>query len=181
MVCRATGGKHGQRRRGRRKRDTDEQRYDARGDTKIGDSAAAAAACCYYACQRVGLTNVESIRGDLGTTLHLAKRKKKKKTIRPKRSSRAERFPEGTKRVGARKGTGEANGVITEECVRVAWYDRELDRRPVQLSPGCTSMMNNRGNRRTISIAWVGEGQPKACRCSLRYIERGRRGGGREN
>lgn len=98
------------------------ERYDARGyENRRLDGCRRG----YYACQRVGLTNVKSIRGDLGTTLHLAKRKK--------RSDRATEMlvsggtiPRGNERIGARKGTSEANGVITEECVRATWYDREL-------------------------------------------------------
>lgn len=76
-------------------------------------------------------------------------------------------IPRGNERIGARKGTSEANGVITEKCARIAWHGREL--KLGQRSPRCAS--NNRGNRRMIS--WVGE-EPKACRCSLRYIERER-------
>lgn len=76
-------------------------------------------------------------------------------------------IPRGNERIGARKGTSEANGVITKKCARIAWHGREL--KLGQRSPRCAS--NNRGNRRMIS--WVGEG-PKACRCSLRYIERER-------
>lgn len=67
-----------------------------RGATKIGDSMAAVIMHANVSA----LTNVESIRGDLGTTLHLAKRKKRSdRNARPERNdSQRERTNRGTER-----------------------------------------------------------------------------------